>query len=113
MVVVEVREAHLVPVGIVTDRDVLCRQLARRADLFTLTVSDVMTLQPLTVLEPSTLAEAIQKMRARNVRRAPVVSKTGALVGLVSLDDLLPAVALQLSDLATLMGSQARWEAPH
>ncbi len=112
VVVVEVRDAHLVPVGIVTDRDVLCRQLARQADLFTLTVSDVMTQHPLTVLESCDVAETIRQMRAGRVRRAPVVSRTGALVGLISLDDLLPAVAGELSDLASLLGSQARWELP-
>jgi CBS domain-containing protein len=110
-VVAERRGGKLVPIGIVTDRDVLCRQLARKADLFALTVADVMTHNLLTLSESSGLAEAIRLLRARNVRRAPVISSDGDLVGIVSLDDLLPAVASELSELAALLGSQARREA--
>jgi CBS domain-containing protein len=45
------------------------------------------------------------------VRRAPVVSDTGDLVGIVSIDDLLPAVAEELTLLSKLFGKQARQEA--
>lgn len=111
VVVVESRGKSLVPVGIVTDRDVLCGQLKRHADLFTLTVQDVMTSDPWTIEESCGLAEAITSLRARGVRRAPVVADTQDLVGIVSLDDLLPAVAENLSSLAKLMGKQPDREA--
>jgi len=42
------------------------------------------------------------------VRRAPVVSESGDLVGIVSFDDLLPVVSEQLAALAKLIGDQAR-----
>jgi len=111
LVVVERQGKRFLPVGIVTDRDALCRQLMRQADLFTLVVEDVMTPDPVTVSEHSDLTEAIQSMRARGVRRAPVLSDTGELVGVVSLDDLLPAVSRELCALAALVGTQARHEA--
>jgi CBS domain-containing protein len=98
------------PVGIVTDRDVVRGQLQRSADLFCLSVGDVMTKMPLTVEENCGLAEAIERMSARGVRRAPVVSSSGDLVGIVTLDDLLPALAADLSTLAKLIGTQARLE---
>ncbi len=107
VIVVEARGKLLVPIGIVTDRDVLCGQVKRQADLFTLTVQDVMTAEPLTIAESSGIAEAITCLRARGVRRAPVVADTGDLVGIVSLDDLLPAVAKELGALAGLVGGQA------
>ncbi len=98
------------PVGIVTDRDVIRGQLSLKKDLSDLTVRDVMTSAPLTVAETAGIAQAIEQMRARRVRRAPVVSDSGDLVGIVSLDDLLPIVAEELGTLARLMGNQARRE---
>lgn len=53
------------------------------------------------------LTEAVAVLNERAVRRAPVLDASGALCGIVTLNDLLPAVARQLEDLASLMGSQA------
>jgi len=76
-----------------------------------LTVQDVMTPDPLTLGEHTGLADGLGKMRARGVRRAPVVGQTGDLVGIVSIDDLLPVVAEELNVLAKLLGRQAGREA--
>jgi CBS domain-containing protein len=95
------------PIGIVTDRDVLRGQIERRADLFCLTVGDVMTKDPVTLPETCGVAEAVERLGARGVRRAPVMNAAGDLVGIVTLDDLLPAVADGLNALARLIGSQA------
>jgi len=111
VVVAEPHGQRLLPVGILTDRDVLRGQVKRHADLFTMTVQDVMTAEPLALVESDGLAEGISKLRTRGVRRAPVVADTGGLVGIVSLDDLLPAVAEELSGLAKLIGRQASREA--
>jgi CBS domain-containing protein len=98
------------PVGILTDRDVVRGQLARRADLYCLTVGDVMTPDPLTLRADMDLGSAIAALNARAVRRAPVLDAKGRLVGIVTLDDLLPAIARELSALANLMGTQAHCE---
>ena len=110
VVVVEPRGALLSPVGIVTDRDVLRGQIACRSDLFSLKIQDVMTPDPLTLSERCGLAEGLSQMKARSVRRAPVVSDLGNLVGIVSFDDLLPAVSEELAVLAKLIGRQAAQE---
>jgi CBS domain-containing protein len=98
---------QLRPVGIVTDRDVVYGQIARQADLFCLAVGDVMTPDPLTVPESADIADAVESLSRRGVRRAPVVAADGTLVGIVTLDDLLPVVADELSSLAHLIGDQA------
>jgi CBS domain-containing protein len=85
-------------------------QLRRAADLYCLTVGDVMTPDPLVLPAYLEVTEAIDALNARAVRRAPVLDPDGSLAGIVSLDDLLPAVAQELTDLATLMGSQAHRE---
>ncbi len=110
IVVAEEANAVLRPVGIVTDRDVVCGQIAHHADLFCLAVDDVMTRDPFTVAESSDVGEAVQSLCRRGVRRAPVVDEAGGLVGLISLDDLVPAVAQELSALAQLIGNQSRNE---
>jgi CBS domain-containing protein len=110
VVVVESRGELVRPIGLVTDRDVVRGQLDRNADLFGLTVADVMTKSPLVVQESSGAAEAIERMSARGVRRAPVVSDSGDLVGIVTFDDLLPVIAEDLAALAKLIGTQAHLE---
>jgi CBS domain-containing protein len=98
------------PIGILTDRDIVRGQLRLGADLFCLAVGDVMTTDPLTIPATTGLTEAIAAMRARVVRRAPVVDSSGNLLGIVTLDDLLPAVARELEELASLIGTQPRHE---
>jgi CBS domain-containing protein len=96
--------------GILTDRDIVCGQFLRQADLHTLTVGDVMTSDPLTLAESLGVSEAIAALRTRGVRRAPVVNEAGEVVGIATLDDLLPAVAAQLNALAKLIGTQSLHE---
>lgn len=110
MVVVEAEPSRVRPVGIVTDRDIVRGEVSLGKDLATLTVGEVMTRDPLTVSEASGTGEAIEQMRLRRVRRAPVLNERGDLVGIVSLDDLLPIVAEELRALARLVDVQARHE---
>jgi len=110
LVVIERPDSPSRPVGILTDRDIVRGQLRRSADLYCLTVGDVMTVDPLVLPIHLDTTEAIDAMNARAVRRAPIVDASGALVGIITLDDLLPALAQELSSLASLMGSQARHE---
>ncbi len=110
LVIVEGEAAARRPVGILTDRDIVRGQLRLSADLFCLTVGEVMVRDPLTIDVHLGVTEAIEAMHARGVRRAPVVDGAGNLLGIVTLDDLLPAVARELGELATLIGTQARNE---
>ncbi len=108
LVVIDRADSRRRPIGILTDRDVVRGQLRRAADLHCLTVGDVMTPDPLVLPPHLEAAEAIEALNARAVRRAPVVDPEGSLAGMVTLDDLLPSVARELTDLASLLGSQAR-----
>jgi CBS domain-containing protein len=97
--------------GVITDRDIACAQLDRRSDLASLSAEQVMTRDPLVINEEDPLDKAIEKLRARGVRRAPVVSAAGALIGLISTDDLFGCVARELMLLARLVTLQPRQEA--
>jgi len=111
LVVVDPRASVQEPIGILTDRDILCGQLARSADLHCLTVKDVMTCDPLTLSSDAALTEGIAEMSARGVRRAPVVDHAGVLVGIITLDDILPVLAQALHELADIAQLQA--SGPH
>jgi CBS domain-containing protein len=106
LVVLDPQDPHRRPQGMLTDRDILRGQIVRGADLHCLSVGDVMSRDPLGVPLDMSVEEAIEAMNARAVRRAPVLDANGSLVGIVTLDDLLPAVARELQNLAELIGRQ-------
>ena len=110
IIVVQTQGSARRPVGILTDRDIVQGQLRLSSDLYCLTVGDVMTPDPLTIAASMGVTEAIEALHNRGVRRAPVVDGTGNLLGIVTLEDLLPAVARELEELSTLLGTQARHE---
>jgi len=97
-------------VGIITDRDIVRAQLNHTADLSRLSAGEIMTSNPLVLDECESVGEAIGRMRARGVRRAPVVSKQGRPIGLVSVDDLLTQLTTTLIDVAGILGRQGRPE---
>jgi CBS domain-containing protein len=97
-------------VGIITDRDIVRAQLARTADLSSLSAGETMTSDPLVLLEEESIDGAIAHLRARGVRRAPVVGADGTPVGLISVDDLLRHLAGKLSGLAGIVARQVRQE---
>jgi len=104
LIVVEETDKLRQPIGIVTDRDVVRRQLSKSADLYCLLVRDVMTPQPLTLHPEQSLESAVEALNARGVRRAPLVNSIGGLVGIISLDDIYPAIVKQMLSLAQLFG---------
>jgi CBS domain-containing protein len=110
LVVVEDRAGARAPVGILTDRDIVVAVVAGGVDPATLTAGDVMVAELVTVREPDSEFEALQLMRRMGVRRVPVVGADGALVGIVTLDDLLEIVAGELDDIVRAIGSEQAHE---
>lgn len=109
LVVVEEKGGRRIPVGILTDRDLVIEILAKGVDMNTLTVGDLMIEELVTAREADGLYETIQRMRAKGVRRVPVVDANNSLIGIVSVDDLLDLLADELTALARLVSrEQAR-----
>lgn len=100
IVVVDETDRGRIPVGMLTDRDIVVAVVARDLDARTLSVADAMSGDPATVRDDSTIADTLRLMRRRGVRRVPVVSRDGALVGIVALDDVLGSLAQELGELA-------------
>lgn len=112
VVVVGQRGGRVVPIGIVTDRDIVGALPEKAEVLATVPVGECMTANPLTLGEDESIVDAMARLRQRGVRRAPVVAANGELVGIVSTDDLLGIVAEQLSSLARLVEQQTRGRRP-
>jgi CBS domain-containing protein len=103
VVVVDRLDGDRVPIGIVTDRDIVVEVVAPGLDAKVITVGDVLLSGRLATVEGrESCPDTIRLMSAKGVRRMPVVNEGGALAGIVSIDDLLPHLATQLSELAEL-----------
>ncbi len=103
VIVVETTAAGTIPVGILTDRDIVLEILAEGVDLEAVSISDVMSYELVTVTEDTKLIDTIKLMRDKGVRRIPVVNQQGGLEGLLSVDDLVELLAEQLMDIVGLI----------
>ena len=78
---------HLI--GMVTDRDVVCKGLARKDfDAARTTARDVMSDGIHCCREDDDLAKAIHHMETLKIRRLPVINKSKRMVGMISLGDV-------------------------
>lgn len=84
------------PVGIITDRDIAVRVVAKNADGDSTVVEDVMTKNIVTGREGQRAAELAKVMHDHGIRRIPIVGKRGELTGIITLDDLLYMIGVKL-----------------
>lgn len=109
LVVTDRPNGERIPVGIITDRDIVVAVVAAGVDAATLSVADAMTRNVATCAESQDLFDAIHLMRERGVRRLPVLNEAGSLTGMVTADDLYGALARQMQELSfALVRGQVR-----
>ncbi len=107
LVVVERTGDRAHPIGIVTDRDLVIGALARgTSEALALRVGDVMS-ELVTAYDDEPIERVFGKLRTYKIRRLPVVDRTGALQGILTLDDLVAWIREQLDDAATVIERQA------
>jgi CBS domain-containing protein len=76
-------------IGMVTDRDIVCKGLATDGfNASQATARDVMTADIHCCREDDDLAKAVRHMEALRVRRLPVINKSKRMVGILSLGDV-------------------------
>ena len=81
--------------GILTDRDILFRVVAKGLSNAEALVGDVMTTTLFSCRPEDTVSTALNLMGARNVRRLPVLDGNGRVTGLVTLADLSRVMLLR------------------
>ena len=74
--------------GVITDGD-LRRQLEKGADIYSLTVKDVMSIHPSSINYESLAVEALVIMKNRNISSMPVLSDDGKVIGVIRLHDII------------------------
>jgi CBS domain-containing protein len=111
VVITDQSNGRRMPVGIVTDRDIVLEVLAQGLDPEKFSLGELMASELFTIPESEGIFQAIQSMRSHGVRRAPVVDRQGCLVGIVAVDDLLGLLAEELGELAKLVKVEQAHEA--
>ena len=89
--------------GIVTDRDLVSRVLAKGRNPLETAVRDVMTMAPKSVFEETPIETALLTMRTGRFRRLPVIDRANRLLGLVTLDDVLMLLAEEFTQIGRLL----------
>ena len=114
LVVVENRDGRHVPIGIVTDRDIVICAVAGDPDHINyLLVGDVMTSGLMTATEQDSIEAALKKMHEHGIRRLPIVDAAGALVGILTFDDILRYLTGQQSELVAMVAREQQRERHH
>jgi CBS domain-containing protein len=74
--------------GVITDRDIVCRLIARGIDMKEARARDVMTDEVECVTEDESLCSVLRLMSEHQVRRIPVVGRGDRLLGIIAMADL-------------------------
>jgi CBS domain-containing protein len=81
-------DTALRPIGVVTDRDIVCRMVAEGRNPADHSAGDCMTSPVATVTPETSLDDCVTVMEERQIRRVPVVDDRGRLVGIVAQSDI-------------------------
>jgi len=111
LVVVQERGEDRIPIALVTDRDLVVKGMAEASsDLQTMQVGQVMSEGLVTARDTERMYDVRKKMRARGVRRIPVVDAENRLQGIIAFDDMVEWMARELTDLAQLLSREQQRE---
>lgn len=91
------------PVGIITDRDITTKVIANEKDPKSVKLKDIMNSPVITIGVEKDIVDATKLMGEYWVRRLPVVDQAGKVVGVISLDDILIFLGLEIQNIANVL----------
>jgi predicted transcriptional regulator len=91
-----------------TDRDVAVEVVAKGIDPETARVGDVMRKKPMTIRDDLGIFDAAKAFAKTSVRRLPVVTKSGVLVGVIAVDDLIMLLGNEMGHMAAGLSAGLR-----
>ncbi len=110
IIVTEIKAGQCLPVGIITDRDLVTEVIANGVDFSKVTAGDIMSSDLATVQESAGVYDVLKSMGKNGVARVPVVDKGGDLVGLLSADDVIGMLAKELAQDSKIKSKQIQTE---
>ena len=106
MVIIDDIDGKLVPVGLLTDRDIAIEVVAFDVAARTITAGDLMSGDLAVVRPTDDVLTVLATMREHGVRRLPVIGEDGSLEGIVTADNLWEVLAEAIDGLARLVSSE-------
>ena len=98
VVVVEKKRRENVPVGIVTEQDMVLKIVAGDARAGAIGVTAVMSEKLLTAREDKSVLDVLQQMHTKRIRHMPIVNAQGELIGILAAEDVLALLAREGGD---------------
>lgn len=103
VVVVESSGGNNIPVGSLTDRDIVVEIIANNLDLGMLTIGEVMKPTLLVASEDDTVMSTLKRMRYKTLQHIPVINSYRALIGVLSIDGILDLLTEHLNDIGYII----------
>ncbi|MCW8407462.1 CBS domain-containing protein [Legionella sp. PATHC035] len=111
LVLVEEHHNRKIPIGIVTDRDLVIEVMAAGVQPESLLVRDILTDPFSCVFENDSLFDALEIMHSKKIRRLPVISENKTLIGIITLDDLIEILTETMTHIVDVVKLQQKKEA--
>ena len=80
--------AHYKPIGMITDRDITCRAIAKGKNPLDLTAGDIMTKNVITISADTSVEDCCNLMEDNQIRRIAVIDENGGCCGMVAQADI-------------------------
>lgn len=102
------------PIGVVTDRDITCRAVAKGKDPASTSARDVMSDSVITTTPDAGLEDCLAQMEQKQIRRLPVVDDSGVCRGMISQADIArSAPERETAELVRDVSQPTPGQAPH
>ncbi|MBU6153523.1 MAG: CBS domain-containing protein [Bdellovibrionales bacterium] len=111
VVVVEDKGLRKIPIGIITDRDIVVSTSAFGIAPSTVYVRDVMSSAVVTARKNDSFNHVLMLMKEHGVKRIPIVDSEGALMGIVTNHELMTVLSDELNVLLKVTDRQHQVEA--
>jgi CBS domain-containing protein len=86
-----------VPVGIVTERDIIFRVVAQNRGPFKVTLKDIMTSPLIAIDSEASVDEALSIMKEKEIGRLPLLNKKGIVVSLLTAKELVKKAPVKVA----------------
>jgi len=96
------------PIGVLTDRDIVTDVVAQGKDPDAVRVSEVMRKKPTVIGADQGIFDAVRTFAKTGVRRLPVVTRDGKMMGIIAMDDVLMLLGNEMGHIASALSAELR-----